>query len=137
MASCLESCGMRCGRDGVHARSLLTEAQRQFVDDDDGFRALFESLGTRPGSAPDLRRAAAAASRGRSTFNRDFHLLARRSWHEFVTEWRMETAAAMLRSPFSRVKEVMRAVGYRSRGSFSNAFLKHHGMRPGAFRRSL
>jgi AraC-like DNA-binding protein len=54
---------------------------------------------------------------------------------QIVTRLRMDRAAALLRNSGMKMDELASQVGYGTAYAFSNAFQRHTGMRPGAFRR--
>lgn len=54
----------------------------------------------------------------------------------YLTEWRLQTAMAMLLTRRSSVGDVARRVGYKSATAFSRAFAAHFGASPTAFRRA-
>lgn len=53
----------------------------------------------------------------------------------YLTRWRLNRAAFLLRSSGSKVPSVALAVGYESEASFSRAFKRCFGLSPGAYRR--
>lgn len=55
---------------------------------------------------------------------------------EYVTRWRMQKAAGMLRDGSATLAEVAGRVGYDSEAAFSKAFKRSLGTTPGAYRRS-
>ncbi|MGI8562049.1 MAG: helix-turn-helix domain-containing protein [Candidatus Dormibacter sp.] len=54
---------------------------------------------------------------------------------QYLTKWRLERAAAMLRDG-AMVEQVAAAAGYESAAAFSNAFKRHLSVPPGAYRRA-
>ena len=52
----------------------------------------------------------------------------------FITEQRLEMAAALLRSTDKQIKEITRAVGYEHEPSFVRAFKRRFSRSPGAYR---
>lgn len=76
---------------------------------------------------------AAKALMSRSAFAARFQTVIGRSPVEFVREWRMHTAAALLRSGRS-VAEAAAASGYDTDASFAKAFKRVMGVGPGAMR---
>lgn len=57
------------------------------------------------------------------------------SFSEYLTQLRMRKAARLLAAESTSVASVARAVGYGTRGQFSRAFSRWHGVTPGRFRR--
>ncbi len=57
--------------------------------------------------------------------------------NEFLIRLRIEKAKKMLITENFRVSEICERVGYMSLGSFSSLFLKHVGMSPTSYRRTL
>ena len=55
---------------------------------------------------------------------------------KYLTEWRMTTAASLLERSDLPLPDVAASAGYGSEAAFSRAFSRHHGLPPGAFRRS-
>lgn len=75
------------------------------------------------------------ASMSRSAFAEHFAEAFRRSPMNFVHHVRMQHAARLLQQDATlSVDNVASRVGYSSRSHFSNAFRKHHGLSPTAFR---
>ncbi len=54
----------------------------------------------------------------------------------YVTRWRMQRAAALLRDGQASIAQVAEAVGYESEAAFSKAFKRAMGVAPGAYRRA-
>jgi AraC-like DNA-binding protein len=52
----------------------------------------------------------------------------------YLTSWRMDVAARRLRDTEEPIASVARRVGYTSEYSFSRAFTRARGVRPGAYR---
>jgi AraC-like DNA-binding protein len=55
---------------------------------------------------------------------------------QYLAQWRMQLAAALLRDTDAKVIEVALRVGYESEASFARAFKRTVGESPGAWRRS-
>jgi AraC-like DNA-binding protein len=53
---------------------------------------------------------------------------------QYLTNWRMQVAAGLLRDSTAKLIEVALEVGYESDAAFSRAFKRHVGMSPGAWR---
>jgi AraC-like DNA-binding protein len=79
---------------------------------------------------------AARVGLSRSSFAARFHELVGEPPLEYLVRWRMTRAAELLRDTDLGMDEVAARVGYRSVPSFSKAFVKWRGLRPGALRRS-
>jgi len=75
------------------------------------------------------------ARMSRSAFAKKFRTVLRQTPLEYLTQWRMYRAGAMVRSsmPFS---EVASAVGYGSESSFSRVFRREMGAAPREYRRN-
>jgi AraC-like DNA-binding protein len=54
---------------------------------------------------------------------------------QYLTRWRMQLAAGLLRDTSSKVLDVALRVGYDSEASFSRAFKRTVGTAPAAWRR--
>lgn len=53
---------------------------------------------------------------------------------QYLTQWRMQLAAGLLRDSKARLIEVALETGYESEAAFSRAFKRHVGVSPGAWR---
>jgi AraC-like DNA-binding protein len=69
-------------------------------------------------------------------FHRQVSVLFGMAPMKIVTRLRMDRAAALLRNSDITLDELAPQVGYETAYAFSDAFQRHTGMRPGAFRRS-
>ncbi|HET9959800.1 MAG TPA: AraC family transcriptional regulator [Polyangiaceae bacterium] len=54
----------------------------------------------------------------------------------YVTRWRMQKAASLLREGRSTIAQIAESVGYESEAAFSKAFKRAVGSAPGAYRRA-
>ena len=145
-----ESRHPRPGSDVVTARLadvLVVQAVRSWLESaapDRGWvaglrdpvlgRALsaFHAEPAQPWSLESLARVAGLS---RSAFAARFTDLMGETPIGYVTSWRMDLAARLVREeslPLSRVAE---RVGYRSEAAFNRAFRRAHGLTPGAFAR--
>lgn len=88
----------------------------------------------RPWSVPEL---AAAVGMSRSAFAARFTRMVGESPIGYLIRWRVQKAAAMLRTDQGSVEEIATRVGYDSVGAFSKAFKRSMGVSPGAYRRSV
>ena len=73
----------------------------------------------------------------RSAFASRFMRLVGEPPLSYVTRWRMQKAAGMLREGKQTLAEVAAQVGYDSEAAFSKAFKRAVGSAPGAYRRGL
>lgn len=88
-----------------------------------------------PGAAWTLASLASEAGMSRSAFADRFRETLGEPAMAYVTAWRMDLAARLVRErglPLSRVAE---RVGYQSEAAFSRAFRRAHDMTPGAYAR--
>jgi AraC-like DNA-binding protein len=72
----------------------------------------------------------------RSAFASRFTRLVGEPPLHYLTRWRMQKAAGMLRDGHSTLAEIARQVGYESEAAFSKAFKRAIGTAPGAYRRA-
>jgi AraC-like DNA-binding protein len=79
---------------------------------------------------------AAAVGVSRATLARRFTETVGRPPLGYLTDWRMDLAAAALRDTDSPVEAVARSVGYTSEPAFTRAFARHRGLPPGRWRSS-
>jgi AraC-like DNA-binding protein/mannose-6-phosphate isomerase-like protein (cupin superfamily) len=87
-----------------------------------------------PGADWTLDRLARRAGVSRSGFAARFTALAGEPAMSYVTGWRMDLAARLLRDPAATLEQVAHRVGYGSAPAFHRAFRRHHGLAPGAWR---
>jgi len=145
-----ESRRPRPGSDLVTARLadvLVVQAVRSWLESsvpDRGWVAALRdpSLGRAlsafhadPAHPWSLETLARTAGLSRSAFAARFTLLMGETAIGYVTSWRMDLAARLVREqslPLSRVAE---RVGYRSEAAFNRAFRRAHGVTPGVFAR--
>jgi AraC-like DNA-binding protein len=80
---------------------------------------------------------ASKVAMSRSAFASRFMRLVGEPPLSYVTRWRMQKAASMLRDGKQTLAEVAAGVGYDSEAAFSKAFKRAVGSAPGAYRRSL
>lgn len=83
-----------------------------------------------------VARLAARVGMSRSAFAARFAQLVGEPPLHYVTRWRMQRAASLLRGGESTLVEVAAQVGYESEAAFSKAFKRWAGVAPGAYRRS-
>jgi AraC-like DNA-binding protein len=70
----------------------------------------------------------------RATFARRFSALVGESPHAYVTRWRMNLAARLLRTTSDSAERIAASVGYDSPTAFGAAFRKHLSVSPGIYR---
>ena len=88
-----------------------------------------------PGAAWTVESLARAVSMSRSAFAARFHELVGESPLEFLTRWRMQSAARALRATDDAVIDIAERYGYGSEAAFSRAFKRVMGAPPGRHRR--
>ena len=71
----------------------------------------------------------------RSGFANTFRELVGEPPLQYLTRWRMQKAAGLLRLGYQTLAEIASEVGYESEAAFSNAFKRWMQISPGAFRR--
>ena len=122
---------MQANGQRIRAIDLVPAKRRVYVQDDAGFRRLFETLGEGgPAKAPRQEAAAEFAARSVTRFKRDFPILAGCSWPAFRREWRLLESWRLLAEPFVAPKDARLAVGIRSRGHFNEGFHRRFGIFP-------
>ena len=72
----------------------------------------------------------------RSAFHARFRQAVRETPAEYLTRWRVHLATRLLREEHYSVAAAARHVGYGTEASFSNAFVRVMGVRPGAYKRA-
>jgi AraC-like DNA-binding protein len=90
-----------------------------------------------PEQAWTVQSLASKVAMSRSAFASRFMRLVGEPPLSYVTRWRMQKAASMLRDGKQTLAEVAAGVGYDSEAAFSKAFKRAVGSAPGAYRRSL
>ena len=79
---------------------------------------------------------AAKVGMSRSAFAQRFSQLSGETPMQYLTRWRLETAARLLQQGRDGLAEIAGRVGYESEAAFNRAFKRTFGMTPGAFRRT-
>jgi AraC-like DNA-binding protein len=88
----------------------------------------------RPGHRWTLAELALASSSSRTILAERFAALVGVPPMQYLTQWRMQLAAARLRASDAKVATVAEEVGYDSEAAFSRAFKKATGVAPGRWR---
>jgi AraC-like DNA-binding protein len=94
-------------------------------------------LHSQPERAWTVDELAAAVHVSRSTLVRRFNDLVGEPPAAYLTHWRIELAARLLRDSEQSVGRIAHLVGYTSEFAFSRAFSKHRGEPPGRYRKRL
>ena len=94
-------------------------------------------LHSQPEYAWTIDELAAAVHVSRSTLVRRFNDLVGEPPATYLTRWRMELAARLLRESGQPVGRISHLVGYTSEYAFSRAFRKHRGEPPGRYRKRI
>ena len=93
--------------------------------------ALIHEAPERKWTVDDL---ASNVAMSRATFARRFSALVGESPHAYVTRWRMNLAARLLRTTSDSAERIAGIVGYDSPTAFGAAFRKHLSVSPGLYR---
>ena len=88
-----------------------------------------------PGASWTLESLAAVAGMSRSAFAARFRERLGEPPMTYVTAWRMDVAARLVREEDLPLARVAERVGYQSEAAFNRAFRRAHGVTPGAFAR--
>jgi AraC-like DNA-binding protein len=72
----------------------------------------------------------------RSTFAARFAQLVGQPPLQYLTQWRIQKACALLRTTQAELKQVATEIGYESAAAFNKAFARWAGTSPGAYRRA-
>jgi AraC-like DNA-binding protein len=94
------------------------------------------SLHADPGAPWTLASLADEAGMSRSAFAERFRMRLGEPPMAYVTAWRMDVAARLLRAEDLPLARVAERVGYQSEAAFHRAFRRAHGVTPGVFARN-
>jgi len=97
--------------------------------------ALIGRLHADPAAAWTVDRLAAQSGVSRATLGRRFVELIGEPPNAYLTRWRLQVAARLLRTTDDSLAKIARAVGYTSEYAFSRAFSRAWGVPPGRYRR--
>jgi AraC-like DNA-binding protein len=147
-----ESSRKRPGGEAVLERMsemLFVEVLRRYADDlpagqtgwlagmrDAAVGRALALMHEKPAEPWTLERLGEAAALSRSVFHERFVHYIGQPPMQYLTQWRMQLAAAGLRDTDSKVVDVALDVGYESEAAFSRAFRRAVGQSPGAWRRA-
>ena len=96
-----------------------------------------EALGLlhrRPGHGWSVDELARSVGLSRSAFHSRFRSAVGETPADYLTRWRVHLATRLLREERYSVAATAREVGYGTEASFSNAFMRVMGVRPGAYK---
>jgi AraC-like DNA-binding protein len=93
------------------------------------------ALHARPAHQWSLAELARVAATSRTVLAERFSQMVGLAPMQYLTEWRLQLAAAELSSGSKKVAAVAAAVGYESEAAFSRAFKRNTGMSPAAWRK--
>ncbi len=92
-------------------------------------------LHERPAEPWTMERLGEAAGLSRSSLHERFVHFIGQPPMQYLTQWRMQLAAGMLRDTNAKIVEIALEVGYESEAAFSRAFKRVVGVAPGSWRR--
>jgi len=149
-AAVVESNQRRPGGEAVLERMsemLFVEVLRRYIDSlppeqigwlagmrDPGIGRALALLHEKPDAPWTLERLADETAMSRSTLHERFVHFIGQPPMQYLTQWRMQVAAALLRDTKAKLIEVALGVGYESEAAFSRAFKRAVGVAPGAWR---
>jgi AraC-like DNA-binding protein len=150
-AAVTESNQKRPGGEAVlelMSKAMFLDVLRRYVDTlppeqtgwlagmrDPGVGHALACMHGRPAEAWSLERLAEETAMSRSIFHDRFVHFEGQPPMQYLTQWRMQVAAGVLRDTRARLVEVALEVGYESEAAFSRAFKRTVGMSPGAWRK--
>jgi AraC-like DNA-binding protein len=149
-AAANESNQRRPGGEAVLERMsemLFVEVLRRYVDSlppeqigwlagmrDPAVGRVLALLHEKPDAPWTLERLADEAAMSRSSLHERFVHFIGQPPMQYLTKWRMQVAARLLRDTTSKLIEIALAAGYESEAAFSRAFKREVGVAPGAWR---
>ena len=147
-----ESSARRPGGEAVLERMsemLFVEALRRHIDSlpeqqtgwlagmrDPAVSRVLSVIHEKPEVAWTLERLGEKAGLSRSSLHERFVHFIGQPPMQYLTQWRMQVAAGLLRDTNAKVLDVALDVGYESEAAFSRAFKRVAGMSPGAWRKA-
>lgn len=117
------------------SRGMVGVGWLQALDNAPMARAL-AALHRAPAEPWTVASLASAAGMSRSAFASQFRRLVGQTPLDYLTQWRMRRAAALLEATEDNLGEIAAQIGYGSDESFSRAFRQWSGSTPGAYRRA-
>lgn len=147
-----ESTQRRAGSSCVLSRLgelLFVEVVRRYVAErpatrvgflaglrDEGVGRALQQLHARPAHAWSLAELAREAGMSRSALAENFAFLMGIPPIQYLSEWRLQLAASLLRGSKSSLAEIAAHVGYGSEAALSRAFKRQFGVAPTPYRRA-
>jgi AraC-like DNA-binding protein len=83
-----------------------------------------------------VERLAESVAMSRSAFAERFTRLAGETPLGYLTRWRMQRAASLMREGDAPLRAIARSVGYETESAFGKAFRRHRGTTPGEYRKA-
>jgi AraC-like DNA-binding protein len=130
------------------SKAMFVDVLRRYVDTlpseqtgwlagmrDPGIGRALARMHERPAEPWTLERLAEETAMSRSVFHERFVHFVGQPPMQYLTRWRMQVAAGLLRETQAKLVEVALEVGYESEAAFSRAFRRLVGAPPGAWRR--
>ena len=146
-----ETATPRAGGETIRAKVselMFMNAVRQYIDElpeqstgwlaalrDRHVAAALNAIHARPADPWTLDSLAREVGMSRSTFAERFTAVIGTSAMQYLGNWRLQLAAALLDRPGTRVANVAAEVGYESEAAFNRAFKRQVGVPPGAWRK--
>lgn len=151
-AAVIESNNKRPGGEAVlelMSKAMFVDVLRRYIETlppgqtgwfagmrDPGVGRALACMHQRPGEPWTLERLAEETALSRSVLHERFVHFTGQAPMQYLTEWRMQVAAGLLRETQAKLIDVALEVGYESEAAFSRAFKRVVGSAPGAWRRS-
>lgn len=151
-AAVLESNRKRPGGEAVlelMSKAMFVDALRRYIDSmppeqtgwfagmrDPGIGRALTIMHERPAEPWTLEQLADEAAMSRSAFHDRFVHFMSQPPMQYLTQWRMQVAAGLLRETPAKLIDVALEVGYESEAAFSRAFKRFVGVSPGAWRKA-
>ena len=106
------------------------------LTDDPAIAAALRQIHEHPQYAWTVDRLSRVAGMPRTGFTRRFTAAVGQPPMRYLTGWRLERGASLLRESDASLASIARQVGYSTEFAFSAAFRREHGTSPGSFRRT-
>ncbi len=103
---------------------------------DPAIAAAIQEIHRDPAKAWTVARLSQTAGMSRTVFTRRFTAQMGTPPMKYVTDWRLDCAARLLRETDAPLAAIARRVGYATEFAFAGAFRREYGVSPGRYRRS-